>query len=361
MNTAALTPDAIQRAVAELSEIPGPSGHEAAVRAQVIKGWSKRGLDCTTDQVGNVLAHAGGSGPRVLLVGHMDEIGYVVRSITSDGFLLVTTAQGSPRSRQDRRFMVSHPVSVFGRAGVVASGIFAAAAGHALNQEQLDSIGLTIDDFFVDIGADSADAAYELGIVVGSPIVFDVRARVLGTRIVGKALDDRLMLAVTNLLLDSFDRNTLTTIDLWLAATVQEENGANGASALATQERFDAVIALDIGLAGDVPTLEDDQLSTRLGSGATVVHQDEHIAYDRTLTWALVDAAKAADAPVQHATFGNYGSDGLSFIQSGMRTALLGVPVRYTHTAAEMAETSDIRAAVAVIQSFLTAPPTWST
>lgn len=256
--------------------------------------------------------------------------------------------------------MVSHPVSVFGRAGVVTKGIFAAAAGHVLNQEQLDSVGLTIDDFFVDIGADSENIAYDLGIVVGSPIVFDVRARVLGTRIVGKALDDRLMLAVTDLLLDSLDRNSLT-VDLWLAATVQEENGANGASALASQERFDAVIALDIGLAGDVPTLEDDQLSTRLGCGATIVHQDEHIAYDQSLTWALVDAAKAAEVRVQHATFGNYGSDGLSFIQSGMRTALLGVPVRYTHTAAEMAETSDIRAAVAALHSFVTAPPAWST
>lgn len=249
--------------------------------------------------------------------------------------------------------MVTQPVSVLGRSGVAATGIFAAAAGHVLNQAQLDSVGLTIDDFFVDIGADSAESVHDAGITPGSPVVFDVPVRVLGTRIVGKALDDRLMLAVTNLLLDSLDRTALT-VDLWLAATVQEENGANGARALAAQERFDAVIALDVGLAGDVPTLEHDQLSTRLGSGATVVHQDEHIAYDRTLTWALVDAAKAADIPVQHATFGNYGSDGGGFIQSGMRTALLGVPVRYTHTAAEMAEMRDVGHAVALLESFVT-------
>jgi endoglucanase len=87
----------------ELCDIPGPSGYEAAVRDYLVQRWQPLVQEVVIDQVGNLLVKVGGQGPRVLIQAHMDEIGFVVRSITDDGFLLLDTAQGARRQSPDRR------------------------------------------------------------------------------------------------------------------------------------------------------------------------------------------------------------------------------------------------------------------
>jgi endoglucanase len=286
----------------------------------------------------------------------MDEIGFVVRFITNSGFLLLDTAQGPRRQSPDRRYMVGQVAQVIGRDGVVAEGVFGAATGHVLTQAQSDKSHIDYDDFFVDIGACSRAEAEARGVHVGAGVIWSWPARRIGTRIAGKAMDDRVLLAVMDLLLDEIDVHALR-YDLWFAATIQEENGLHGARALASMQRFDTALALDVGLVGDVPTVQEREYDAHLGGGPTLVHKDAGISYDKRLLWRLADAARDADVLFQHGVYANYGSDAIAFIDHGTPAALIGVPCRYTHTAFEMVEESDIVATVRLLKAFVTRAP----
>ena len=341
--------------IARLCDLPGPTGYENAVRDRLLEAWKPHASHLRTDAVGNVLARVGeGMGRRVLIDAHMDEISFRVASITEDGFLML--ADALPRGQdqpQERRYMVAQPAQVISRSGVVARGVFAAPSGHVLTAEMRERGHLMASDFFVELGLSSRAEVEALGVHPGAPVIFEVATRRLGSRMVGKALDDRLLLAIMTRLLEDLAPEALT-VDLWLAATVQEENGVHGARALAATERFDAVIALDVGLTGDVPGLERP-LPTRLGGGPVIVHSDDYVHYDARLTWSLVDAAARAGVECQHAAFGRYGSDGLAYLDAGMPAALVATPVRYTHTAIETAELADATATLELLRAFVTA------
>jgi len=346
----------VHAAVAELCDLPGPTGQEDAVREHLRAAWEPYASELRTDAVGNLLARVGeGSGPRLLIEAHMDEIGFKVRAITDDGFLLLANAQTNQLEPQERRYMVGQPAQVVRRGEVVAQGIFAAPSGHVLTPKLMAEGHLLVSDFFLDIGCASRAEAQARGVHVGASVIFDVAARSLGTRVVGKAMDDRMLLAIMTLLLERLDPAALT-VDLWLGATVQEENGLHGARALAATERFDAVIALDVGLTGDVPILAVGDVATTMGAGPIVVHSDQMIHYHGPLTWELLEVARAAGIPVQDGMFGGYGSDGCAFFDAGMRAALVATPVRYTHTAVEMVDVGDVAQTVELLNAYVTGP-----
>ena len=349
----ALTDEQIVDLIRTYAEIPGSAGHEALVARCVRERWAGLGVEVETDALGNVVGSVGGSGPRTLIQAHMDEIGFVVRKITDRGFLLLDVAEGRRRESVARRFAVGQGATVLGRDGVVTAGIFAAASGHVLAREQLESPDLFVTDMFVDIGVDSRQAAEELGVHVGATVVWDAPTSQLGNKVVSKALDDRLMLAVIELLVRTVDPSKLT-VELHIGATVQEENGFHGARGLLAKRSFDQAVALDVGLAGDVPTVHPDEYDTGLGLGPTVAHKDTQIFYSQDVLWRLHDAGQRAGVPIQHGVFANYGSDGIAFTDAGVATGLLCTPVRYTHTAIETAAISDIRATVAVLAEFCT-------
>jgi tetrahedral aminopeptidase len=343
----------VHACVEALCQLPGPTGHEGRVRAYVERSWAERGLEPVADAVGNLLARVGGSGPRVLIQAHMDEVGFLVRHVTAEGFLFLDSAQGGRRDLPERRFMVGQRAAVLGRGDVVARGVFAAPSGHVMTPSQLEK-PMTLSDLFVDVGAESREQVEAAGVHVGSPVVWDSPTRLHGNRIVSKALDDRMLLAAIELLLDRLDREQLTC-ELWVAATVQEENGCHGARALAVRERFDAVLALDVALAGDVPVMDPTAVEGRLGDGPVVVHHDAFIAYAQELVWAVIDAGRAAGVPIQHGVFSSYGTDGMAFIDNGSPAVAIGPPTRYTHTANETADVRDLAQTVVLLEAFATA------
>jgi endoglucanase len=343
-----LQDDQILELVRSYCAVHGPAGHEAQMAAHVRDRWTSLGVEATIDPMGNVVGAVGGSGPRTLVQAHLDEIGFVVRKITDGGFLLLDVAEGRRREPIARRFAVGQRAVVLGREGVATEGIFAAASGHIVSREQLASPDLYVTDIFVDLGVDSRQAAEALGVHVGAAVVWQGHTSQIGNKIVAKALDDRLMLAIIDLFLQTIDRSQLA-VELHLAATVQEENGFHGARGLAASSAFDQAVALDVGLVGDIPTVDRDEIDNALGRGPIVVHKDQQIVYSRDVVWRLCDAADRAGVEVQHGVFPNYGSDGIALIDGGIPTGLLSTPVRYTHTAVETAALSDVRATVKLL------------
>lgn len=328
--------------LATFCEIPGPAGREELVAAHLTRRWGTR-LSPEIDRRGNFIGRVGGSGPRLAVVVHMDEIGWVVRHITEDGFLLVDMAQGSRRDPPEIRHMVGHPVVVLGRAGVVAEGLLAAPSGHVMTRAQIERGPGA--DYFVDLGLRSRSEAEGAGVHVGSPVAFATRTRQVGGRLVGKAMDDRMSLCVVDLLLERLDMTALRC-ELTVVGTVHEEGGLHGAYAVAQALDVDLAIVLEIGLVGDTPFVAAGEYDTVLGAGPILVHKDGQMFYDHELTWALADEAAVLGLPWQHGVFGNATTDGIPFQRAGIPTAVVGIPTRYTHTAFEMIDPDDVLATV---------------
>lgn len=341
--------------VTELCAVPAPSGAEHELADLLVERWTPRCSAVSRDAVGNVLARVGGSGPRVLVQGHMDQVGYLVRHVTEDGFVLLDGSQGDRRMGPERRHPVGQPVKLLARDDTWVEGLLVASSGHVLTAEQREQHRLGYDDFWVELGAADRAAVAALGIHVGAPVIFSAPVRSIGDLLVGPAMDDRVALAAMDLLIDAVAGDELP-VELWLAATVQEENGLHGARALAAAERFDAVLAVDVGLVGDIPAVTEREHATKLGAGPIIVHRDTGIVYARALNQRLHAVAAEAGIDVQDGLFAGYGSDGLTFAESGSPTTLLTIPTRYTHTAFETVDPADVEATVALLRAYVTAP-----
>jgi putative aminopeptidase FrvX len=341
-----------------LCELPGPGGDEGPVQDYLQEVWHPRVESLTLTKVGNLVAHVGGHGPRLLIAAHADEIAFIVKHISEDGFLWITTAQRDIEQRPPMRggifLPLGHPALVLSGSGQVA-GIFATLTGHILSADQRAKTQLDWQDVFVDIGASSREQAMAKGVQVGDRLIWNPPTRRMGDFAYGKAMDDRVLLAIMDRLLDVLDRERLA-YDVTFASTIQEESGLIGAESVTGDVECDMAIALDVGLVGDVPGVDQRDASARLGGGPMIVHKD-FISYHRPLIRGLAQAAQAAHIPVQHAVFSMYGSDAGAFIRRGVPAALVAVPTRYTHSPFEMVHLGDVDQTVQLMKAFLEARP----
>lgn len=337
--------------IKELTELPGPVGQEGAVLDYVEALWQAEGAETERTLVGNVLARVGGEGRKLLLLAHADELCYLVRSIDADGFIWLANGQAWTRTISLRNsFTIGQRVKVLGRAETIP-GVIATTTGHMATLALPEPGELTWNDFWVDTGL-TRDELLTKGVTPGTRIIWDASTEQFGPHIVGKALDDRALLAVLTEVLRRVEPDQLGW-QVTLGCTVQEEIGLVGASALGAYEEFDAAIVLEIGLAGDIPGVNERDMPTRLGGGPILVHKDTLVHYDHTLTMALEEAAAEADIPIQHAVFGSFGSDGGALMKADVPSALIAFPARYTHTPFETAHLDDITAMVDWLCAFV--------
>ncbi|OUC05899.1 hypothetical protein RY27_24455, partial [Litorilinea aerophila] len=238
--------------IQELTELPGPVGQEGAVLERIEALWQEAGVTVTRTRLGNRIGRVGGEGPRVLLVAHADELCYLVRAIHPDGFLWLANGQAWQRTTSLRNaFTIGQRVQVLAPDGPIP-GVIATVTGHLASLALPELNELSWKDFWVDTGL-SRDELLARGVTPGTRVIWDGPTVRLGRDLVmGKALDDRALLAVLTEVLRRVPTAELGC-QLTVAATVQEEIGLVGASALAAREAFDAAVILEVGLAGDVP------------------------------------------------------------------------------------------------------------
>lgn len=331
-----------------LCELPGPTGQEEAVTDWVAGQWEGRGK-VTRTPVGNLFLHIPGPGPRVLLAAHADELSMIVRSVTPEGFLRVLPGE---RDAFSFPYFVGQRFRIMADGGAVP-GILATTTGHALSPEQRDRTRLAWDDLFVDVGMTAEEAA-ERGIRVGTRMVWDPGVQRIGRLLVGKAMDDRLGVAVLVELSRRLAQGT-PRFDVTLALTVQEEIGMVGASSLARDGRaFDVGFIIDNGLAGDIPTVSDGHMPVRLGGGPALVHRDSSVHYSRRLIGELRAVAEKHEIPVQDVVLYHYSSDGAHLVRQGMETLLVAPPIRYSHSPFEAVDPADVESAVRLFEAYLT-------
>jgi endoglucanase len=336
-----------------LTELSGPVGQEGLVLDHIEGLWQAGGATTERTRLGNVLGRLGGSGPKVLLVAHADELCYLVRAIDANGFLWLANGQGWQRTTSFREaFTIGQRVRVLARQGVIP-GVIATVTGHLATIATPELRELSWNDFWVDTGL-SREELLAHGVTPGTRIIWEASTEQFGPHVVGKALDDRVPLAVLTELLNRITPAELGC-DLTLACTVQEEIGLIGASALAAHEQFEAAVALEIGMAADIPGVDDRAVALRLGAGPALIHKDSLVHYDYALTRHLEQVAATANIPIQHAVFGSFGSDGAALMKADIPTALVAFPTRYTHTPFETGHLGDIEALVAWLHAFVRA------
>ncbi len=341
--------------VKELSELPGPTGHEDAVQNWVVARWGSFAREVRRTRVDNVLAYVGGTGPRLALVAHADELCLLVKSVSDDGFLHLWPYNDT-LGRPPRWFMpIGQPALVVTSGGTVP-GVIATATGHVVgspaNQKDFEW-----NDWFIDLGVRSREEVEELGIGPGARVIWNPETRRIGGNITGKAMDDRAALAIATAAGEQLAGEDDLPFELWLASTVQEENGLLGASSLADELRLDVAIALDVGLTGDIPGVDKRDWPSRLGGGPMIVYQDAMCHYSRRLSDSLVEVARQHGIPVQRAVFQYFGSDGAALIKRGVESALLAYPTRYTHSPFETVVESDLEQSVALLVAFVKGGP----
>ena len=339
--------DSMEELLRTLTSLAGPTGEEDEVLAWVRREWEPLG-EVTQTPVGNLFLRLPGPGKRVLLAAHADELSLIVRSVTPDGFLRVLPGE---RDQFSFPYFVGAPVRVLAEGGSLP-GVVATTTGHALTPEQKTRTTLAWDDLFVDVGLTAAECA-ERGVRVGTRMVWDPGVRRIGRLLVGKAMDDRLGVAVLVELarrLAGAERR----FDVTLALTVQEEIGMVGASSLARDGRaFDVGFVIDNGLAGDIPTVSEAHVPVRLGLGPALVHRDSSVHYSRRLIAELRATAQGADIPVQDVVLYHYSSDGAHLVRQGMEALLVAPPIRYSHSPFEAVDVRDVEATVALFAAYL--------
>lgn len=340
--------------IKELTELPGPVGQEAVVLVRMEELWRDLGATVTRTRIGNVVAHAGGNGPRVLMIAHGDELCYLVRAVDDEGFLWLANGQAWQRTAGLRNsFTMGQKVKVLARNGPIP-GIIAGATGHVASLTLAEPTELTWNDFWVDTGL-SRDELLAQGVTPGTRVIWDTETQMFGRNVVGKALDDRVLLAVMTEVMRRVP-TAARTCDLTLVCSVQEEIGLIGASALGSQNSFDAAVVLEIGLAGDIPAVKERDMPLRLGAGPVLVHKDALVHYDHALTAHLEHVAAQAGIPIQHAIFGSFGSDGAALMKADIPAALVAFPARYTHSPFETASLDDIEALTQWMCALVQAP-----
>ncbi len=328
----------------KLSEAAGIPGREDEVRA-IVRDALKRHVDeIHVDRLGNVIAHTKGKGPRVVVAGHMDEIGFLVSHVDEEtGFLRLEPVGGF-----DPRTLIASRVTVHAKAGPL-TGLIGTKPVHILTDEERKK-EIRIQDLFVDLGLPGKTVAKKVR--VGDPVTLVQSFTRVGDLVSGKALDDRVGVYVG---IEAMRRLKKHEADVYFVGTVQEEVGLRGARASAFALDPEIGVALDVTLACDMPGVSAHEQVTKLGKGVAIKLKDSASISHPGLVRFLVDLAEKKKIPYQMEILPRGGTDAgaIQLAREGAAVVTLSVPTRYVHSVVEAAHVDDIEAAVKLLTAFL--------
>jgi putative aminopeptidase FrvX len=348
------TKEALRATLSDLVALHGVSGFEQPLVAyfrERVAGLADR---VDVDRYGNVTAVKRGrhDRPRLMLSAHLDEIGFIVKGIEPEGFLRFDRLGGTADA-----LLPSRRVSVNGHFGLIGS-----KAGHLQSgAEQARPVSVT--DLYIDVGAGSAAEVARLGIRVGDPVTFigELAEFSGGDRVCGKAMDDRMGVAILLQVLAELG-GTTPHGTVQAVGTVLEEVGLRGAIMAAYRLEPDYAIAIDGLSAGDTPDSSPTQdIAVVMGRGPVVLLAASTGAFRGSIAHPamkrhLLAAAAAADIPVQLATHlarGSTEAASIHLVRDGIPTISVGVPRRYSYSPNEMVDLNDAAAAVHLLVRFV--------
>lgn len=321
-----------------LTELQGAPGNEHLVRKFMKGELEKYSDEIIQDNLGGVFGVKNGKGPKVMVAGHMDEVGFMITQITDNGMLRFQTLGG-----WWNQVMLAQRVQVMTDSGPVI-GVIGSIPPHNLTPEQRKK-QMEMKNMLIDIGADDKEDAQKIGIKPGQPAVpicpFTPMAN--DKKILAKAWDNRYGCGLAVELMKELQGETVPN-QLYSGATVQEEVGLRGSQVAANMIQPDIFYALDASPANDMSG--DTKEFGQLGKGALLRIFDRTMITHKGIKEFILDTAESNNIPYQYfISQGGTDAGRVHLSGNGVPSAVIGICSRYIHTAASMIHVDDYAAA----------------
>jgi putative aminopeptidase FrvX len=317
-----------------------------------------------SDKLGTLMFERRGTSdnPIVLIPGHIDEVGFIVSSITELGFLTF-----NPLGGWSDQVLLGQRVLVRTTKGDIG-GVIVAKPPHLLSPEERKKV-VVLRKMFIDIGASNRNEAEAMGVRIGNPAVpisgFSTFRKTVfrdgkrkGEDIIalGKAFDNRIGTWVAAEVIRSLHDQRIPHPNKVIgAATTLEEEGLRGARTAAYVTKPDVSIVVDTDIAGDVPGIEESEASAKMGYGPSITTYDASMVPNQRLLDLMIEVAEESKIPYQLSQVVSETDAGvIHTANAGCPTITIGVPARHVHTHAGFFSMTDavdtVRLVVEVIR-----------
>jgi putative aminopeptidase FrvX len=341
----------------QLTQTPSVPGREDRIRKVIEEYVSEKQLfdELTTDPMGSLIGvrrarpQAGTTAPetpvKVMLAAHMDQIGFLVRHISDDGFVRVNPVGGF-----DTRNLFARRVRIC-TADVDLPGVMNPSGKpvHIASDSEKKKVP-EISDFFIDLSLPGDEVKEKVR--VGDMVVLDGPFSEVGNSVVSQCLDNRVGCWAQIRAIEDLDHHNC---DIYAAWTVQEEVGLRGAMPAAYDIEPDFGIACDTTLCCKIPGVPDEERVTVAGEGLCLHIMDSSMIGDIRLIEEIEAVAKADGIKTQRGILPRGGQDGgaIQRTRRGVRTVAFACPIKYIHTITEMAHKDDLTAYPALLAAWL--------
>ncbi len=344
----------------------GPSGHEHEAQKVARDHGKKYADEVLYDRMGSVVFRKGDKGPKIMIAGHVDEIGFVITNIEKNGFLRFHQLGGI----WDQTLLTQEVLIKPSESDKKIIGVIGAPPPHVLSPEARSKV-VTKDKMFIDIGAGSKKEVEELGIRVGDPGVPHAQFRTMKrtrtekkneddkdaeeitrdvTVAAAKAFDDRVGVFIAlEVIRRLVEENIEHPNTVYAVSTVQEEVGLRGARTAAQMLLPDIGFSLDVDISGDVPGIEG--IVQKMGKGVSISAGDGSMIPNPKFRKFVLDVAKEIDVRHQAAFLKSGGTDaGIIHITGmGAPSIFIGIPTRHIHSHHGILDMSDVEAAIELL------------
>ncbi|MEJ8777885.1 M42 family metallopeptidase [Pseudogracilibacillus sp. ICA-222130] len=321
-----------------LTELQGAPGDEVRVREFMATELETYADELVYDNLGSVFGVRHGEGPRVMVAGHMDEVGFMITQITENGML-----RFQPLGGWWNQVMLAQRVQIMTDKGII-TGVIGSIPPHLLT-EAVRAKPMEIKNMLIDIGADDREDALAIGVKPGDTVVpicpFTPMAN--EKKIMAKAWDNRYGCGLAIELLKEVHGEKLPNT-LYAGATVQEEVGLRGAQTAANMIKPDIFYALDASPANDMSG--DKEQFGQLGKGTLLRIQDRTMITHHGMRDFILDTAESNHIPYQYfVSPGGTDAGRVHTANDGVPSAVIGICSRYIHTSSSIIHVDDYAAA----------------
>ncbi len=331
----------------DLTDAKGIPGNEQEPRSIMKKYIEPYADGIETDGLGSLIAKKTGdsSGPKVMVAGHLDEVGFMITQIDDKGFLRFQTVGG-----WWNQVMLAQRVTIVTAKGEI-TGVIGSKPPHILSAEARKK-PVEIKDMFIDIGASSKEEAREWGVRPGDMVVPYFEFTVMNNEkmLLAKAWDNRIGCAIAIDVLKNLKGENHPNI-VYGVGTVQEEVGLRGAKTAANKIAPDIAFAVDVGIAGDTPGVSDKEAQGKMGEGPQIILYDASMVSHKGLRDFVTGVADELGIPYQFDAMPGGGTDAGSTHLAGEGAPSLAITIatRYIHTHAALLHRDDYENAVKLI------------
>lgn len=327
----------------KLCELDGVSGREDEIVQLMRREVEYLPAEIRVDAIKNVTAFRKGTGTlKVMLAGHIDEIGFLVFNIDDDGYISLAPIGGWAAEN-----MIGHKVRIHTRKGEVVTGVVHRRAAWLPEHSNRQ---LRLDELYIDTGMKKDEVVARIS--RGDWVAMATEFCELGNCFLAKAFDDRVGVFI---MLEAFKRYRNDRVNVYAVGTAQEEVGLRGSTVAAQDIRPDIAIAIDITGAGDIPDFPPRLRIAKLGDGVAIKYMDGSVISSPELVDFVrgIAETKKIDHQMEILLGGGTDTSSMQKWGAGPHAICLSIPTRYGHSPGAVIHRHDVETAIELLVEVL--------